>query len=276
MRLDTIWEAACSLRQAGDLDQNYPYSEGSIGQFGLDAAQLKVYSPAIYTDIMGYCDNVWISDYNYSALMYSQIHFGATSAQANQPQKSLVLSGQINPDGEVSINPAYVLTTQPDKEPDSSDFTAQFLDANGNIISSHPLAVSLALSEKFSTNSIQSVLPLPSQKPTSLRIFKNQDLIFEKRFIEKYQDIPISGKPQASLQAGSALKLQWSLSETISSILRYSTDGGLTWVTLDVNNQTGTWVGSLDDLPEESLLFQVIPAWSLEPIIFSWSPDDIR
>jgi hypothetical protein len=51
----------------GSVDRDYPYPKGTIGAWGLDTKTFKVFGPSDYTDIMGYCDNTWISDYNYKA-----------------------------------------------------------------------------------------------------------------------------------------------------------------------------------------------------------------
>jgi hypothetical protein len=61
--------APCST--AGDitgLDADYPYPNGAIGSWGYDARTQVLLDPIEYTDILGYCDNAWISDYNYGAI----------------------------------------------------------------------------------------------------------------------------------------------------------------------------------------------------------------
>lgn len=50
------------------IDPSYPYSEGAIGVWGWDIINLKQKDPTQYFDVMGYCENDWISDYTYSAL----------------------------------------------------------------------------------------------------------------------------------------------------------------------------------------------------------------
>ncbi|HEV8549963.1 MAG TPA: M66 family metalloprotease [Polyangiaceae bacterium] len=49
-----------------DPDPLYPYKDGGIGVYGYDGARLL--SPSTYTDLMGYCVPVWISDYTYAHL----------------------------------------------------------------------------------------------------------------------------------------------------------------------------------------------------------------
>lgn len=50
-------------------DPAYPYSGGKTGMWGLDLRSHKLYSPTQYTDMMGYCDPVWISDFTYEHIL---------------------------------------------------------------------------------------------------------------------------------------------------------------------------------------------------------------
>jgi hypothetical protein len=52
---------------AAQPDPSFPYAGAKIGWWGYQAPE-KLYDPAKATDIMGYCDNVWASDYTYQAL----------------------------------------------------------------------------------------------------------------------------------------------------------------------------------------------------------------
>jgi len=57
--------APCSVRRA---DPSYPYAGGAIGVWGYDARTDVYLEPSATTDMMGYCDERWISDYTYGAL----------------------------------------------------------------------------------------------------------------------------------------------------------------------------------------------------------------
>lgn len=50
------------------IDHAYPYDGGLIGSWGLDPVTATLYPPNVFSDLMGYCEQVWISDYNYKAL----------------------------------------------------------------------------------------------------------------------------------------------------------------------------------------------------------------
>jgi hypothetical protein len=49
-------------------DPAYPYPGASIGVWGYDLLGKQLLSPQDHTDVMGYCQPVWISDFTYKAL----------------------------------------------------------------------------------------------------------------------------------------------------------------------------------------------------------------
>lgn len=51
------------------IDNNYPYSTKTTGVWGYDSRTQTLLDPAKYVDMMSYCTPVWISDYNYNALV---------------------------------------------------------------------------------------------------------------------------------------------------------------------------------------------------------------
>jgi hypothetical protein len=51
------------------VDSRYPYSGAKIGVWGFDPRKKTFLSPDTTTDIMGYCDPKWISDYTYKGLV---------------------------------------------------------------------------------------------------------------------------------------------------------------------------------------------------------------
>jgi hypothetical protein len=51
------------------VDPMYPYDGASIGVWGYNAQSKQLVNPSGITDIMGYCNNQWISDYTYDGLV---------------------------------------------------------------------------------------------------------------------------------------------------------------------------------------------------------------
>ncbi len=98
---------------AGGLDPGYPYSDGSIGVFGLDVKAQLLKSPSL-SDIMAYCDAKWISDYTYSAVLdhLSPPSLLVTSAASQESQPTLLVWGYIR-DGHPVLEPAFQVNTRP-------------------------------------------------------------------------------------------------------------------------------------------------------------------
>jgi hypothetical protein len=49
-------------------DPAYPYNGASIGVWGYDLLSKQLLSPDVTTDVMGYCQPIWVSDFTYKAL----------------------------------------------------------------------------------------------------------------------------------------------------------------------------------------------------------------
>lgn len=54
---------------AQGVDPSYPYPKAQIGVWGYDLLTQKLYNPGAYTDVMGYCQPIWVSDFTYVGLM---------------------------------------------------------------------------------------------------------------------------------------------------------------------------------------------------------------
>ncbi|MEO0604481.1 MAG: M66 family metalloprotease [Myxococcota bacterium] len=53
--------------QVATFDRDYPYEEGEIGVWGYNLVSEQLREPSRH-DMMGYCDPIWISDYNFSII----------------------------------------------------------------------------------------------------------------------------------------------------------------------------------------------------------------
>jgi hypothetical protein len=98
----------------GGVDTQYPQSDGSTGIYGVDVAA-QTLEPPTDSDIMGYCDDKWISDYTYGGVLNyllapSQPFMGTAGSQAVQP--CLLVWGHIR-DGEIVLEPAFQVNTRP-------------------------------------------------------------------------------------------------------------------------------------------------------------------
>jgi hypothetical protein len=67
------------------IDPNYPYADGSIGGWGYDIVEGELRSPDD-TDVMGYCDEQFVSDYTWRALHERGQHVNEGWASPTPPQ----------------------------------------------------------------------------------------------------------------------------------------------------------------------------------------------
>lgn len=95
-------------------DGAYPYPNGVIGTYGFDVATQSLKDPSV-PDLMGYCGNVWISDYTYRGVMawreaHADVVGGSGFDQALQP--CLLVWGRIE-NGQPVLEPAFTIVTRP-------------------------------------------------------------------------------------------------------------------------------------------------------------------
>jgi hypothetical protein len=104
---------------AGGPDPDFPYPGGTIGVYGYDLSTSTVRLPSS-PDLMGYCTNPWISDYNYVGAM----NYRAANASPDvasiagegpvtaSPRPSLLVWGRMER-GQLVLEPAFSLVTRP-------------------------------------------------------------------------------------------------------------------------------------------------------------------
>lgn len=93
-------------------DRKYPYEDASIGVWGYtDGMYLD---PSVHTDIMGYCDNQWISDYTYKALFTRLTQVDARRRLAS-PKTSAHAAGEpvARVDAKGDLHWTRITTAQP-------------------------------------------------------------------------------------------------------------------------------------------------------------------
>lgn len=127
-----------------DRDRGYPHNGGDIGVWAWDKhAGNKLYGPQERTDMMGYCDDLWISDYTYKGIYdrmvqsRTQLNALRASAPTSSPQRYLPLHWgpkRAPKWGRPSLEPSAPHTGQ--------DIEVSFFDAQDQLIKrvSAPLA----------------------------------------------------------------------------------------------------------------------------------------
>jgi hypothetical protein len=118
---------------AGGPDPYFPYSNGAIGTWGYDIDQKELIAPTKGTDIMGYCDNQWVSDYTYKALfdrMFGLAKGAAQSRRGAAPSTSYRVV-DVAEDGTLTWGQPVTLRSAPGGQIK----TARYLGASGQEVS---------------------------------------------------------------------------------------------------------------------------------------------
>jgi len=118
----------------GGVYAEYPYLNGSIGVYGLDVKALALKPPTSFSDIMGYCDDKWISDYSYSAVLdYLSPASPLASATTQDAQTSLLVWGHVR-DGQPVLEPSFLVKTRPSPPRKSGHYTLQASASDGSVV----------------------------------------------------------------------------------------------------------------------------------------------
>lgn len=125
------------------LDPNYPYGGAGIGVYGYDLFHNVLFSPTVSpanTDIMGYCENQWVSDYTYrNVLAFREASPTPTLAAMSEEEAvpCLLVWGRVLPGGEVELEPAFQVTTLPEIPEGQGSYRLEALDQEGNRVFSY-------------------------------------------------------------------------------------------------------------------------------------------
>jgi hypothetical protein len=112
---------------ATGIDPNYPYSGASIGSWGYSLIDKSLKAPTTYTDMMGYCNPTWISDYNFAALAtrMAEVTGGKDVIEWASPRPYRYVT--VKADGSLKWGRATTLRMAPS----STQKTVKLFDASG-------------------------------------------------------------------------------------------------------------------------------------------------
>jgi hypothetical protein len=129
---------------AGGPDPNYPYVGGTIGVYGMDMTTTTLRLPSSF-DLMGYCSNPWISDYNFVGAMDWRAQnptpdvttAGLTSDASAKP--SLLVWGRVER-GQLVLEPAFSIVTRPNVPREAGPYRVEGIARNGRTLFSYAFA----------------------------------------------------------------------------------------------------------------------------------------
>jgi hypothetical protein len=126
-------------------DPNYPYAGAIINYWGWNSTTNTLVSPNA-TDVMSYCSNNWVSDYNWTAVLNyratSGLQAAALQAGSNTPQDGLLVWGRVV-NGAIELEPAFRVTAPITPAAARPTHRLDLLDAAGAALLQLPIEASL-------------------------------------------------------------------------------------------------------------------------------------
>ena len=129
----------------GGPDPDYPYAGGTIGVYGYDLSTNALRLPSSF-DLMGYCSNPWISDYNYVGAMEWRAAASSDAAgaalglaQNASPTPSLLVWGHMER-GQLVLEPAFSIVAQPNVPRVTGPYRIEGIARNGRTVFSYSFA----------------------------------------------------------------------------------------------------------------------------------------
>jgi len=117
-------------------DANYPHAGGVINFWGWNSLSNTLVSPTA-TDVMGYCGNQWISDYNWAAVMQYRSASGSI-ASTNAPGEGVLVWGRVV-NGVIQLEPAFRVNAPASASTTSASHRLELLDATGATLLDTPI-----------------------------------------------------------------------------------------------------------------------------------------
>jgi hypothetical protein len=151
------------------LDPNYPRADGTTGGYGYSMSSGKV-EPPTTTDIMGYCDPKWISEYNYSAVLNYLSPVGPmvqSSAGSTAVQPCLLVWGHIR-NGEPVLEPAFQVNTRPSLPTQGGPYSLEGRASDGSPVFGFSFTPSEIADAPGSQQNFVFAVPLPAARASRL------------------------------------------------------------------------------------------------------------
>lgn len=117
-------------------DPSFPFSDGRTGAYGMDIASGNVVKLPTGTDIMGYCNNQWVSVYNYRNVfdLRTKNPNGVPAAIiSSAPSQVLLVTGSVSA-SSARIDGSFVMNAAPSKDDPAGRFVVEGTDANGRVL----------------------------------------------------------------------------------------------------------------------------------------------
>lgn len=266
-------------------DKGYPFTNGflsnsdfrffgfDIGDASLGIAQ-QVYDPAIWTDMMTYCANEWISSYTYESVLAKLRDIEASGSFAPRTEETeaqlsdgLLVQGTINlMRNSVTLSPFLRLAgLRVTSRPATSDFSIDLLNSAGALLARYPFEPQRQADVPINEDPIallSEVVPYATGA-SRIVILKNGVELASRAVSANAPRTQVLSPNGGESLAGATVTVTWQGSDAdgdqLTYSLLYSADAGQTWRTLAVRLTQPGYDVSLATLPgSQRALFRVI------------------
>jgi hypothetical protein len=236
------------------VDPNYPntgnYVGGYIGVYGFDMADGTLKASNIFTDVMGYCNNQWISDYTYVGMMswLTDPNRAPTlpTAGSTAVQPSLLIWGRIV-NGQPVLEPTFEISARPQMPARAGSHRLAALDANGAELFSFAFAGERIADLPGEHENFTFAVPLSALRGRALGSMR---LTARGRTVSATASSDVAAEPEMVMSRSGprAVRLQWNASRfpvvmvrdpATGQVLSFARGGDVTIVTdrseLDLN-----------------------------------------
>jgi hypothetical protein len=237
----------------------YPYPSGVIGGpaddpgrfFGLDTGLMQVYGPAS-TDLMTYCDDIWISDFNYKRIRTKLLSAAALSIVEAAPQERLLMQGTLDPVAQTAaLGPFMRIPNAVDAvERIAGDYAIVLADAHGAVLAQYPFTPRLQETETMAgAGQCSAAASQPAGAAPSLifelvpwvdgaarvGIWHGGQELGGRNVSAHAPTVQVTAPNGGEALAGDSINVTWTAADADGDALTfsvfYSANGGVTWTT---------------------------------------------
>lgn len=245
-------------RDPNNVDDDYPQYEGlpaaSIGEFGVDQVTTALKDPTTVSDLMSYCPTRWISPYTYIGVMNRLTALAAGVAagalRKEDTREHLFLNIAVHRTGRIELLPSYHLRTSVPSRPSGrlGRYSCELLDASGAVLRRHRLHHT---DPHQCTNDdrlhFHEVIAWRAET-RSIAVLRDGQRLGELTVAPEAPALRVVEQPRAAVaKRPELMKVEWQIESReavgregeVTSLIRYSHDGGGTWRAIAAN-VTGT------------------------------------